>query len=121
MGRLGNLKPAISALAPRVGFAPGDAKAGDKARNQLAPWRAWYRTPRWQHLRMQVFIRDAFKCQRSGALCVGKYPAPNSPVANHIRPHNGDPALFWDINNIETVTKEVHDSTIQSEERSAHR
>jgi hypothetical protein len=38
-------------------------------------------------------------------------------VANHKIPHRGDPVLFWDINNIETVTKAVHDSLIQSEER----
>jgi 5-methylcytosine-specific restriction protein A len=120
MGKLSNLKPSLRNLSPRIGYAEGDAKAGDKARNNLAPWRAWYRTARWQHLRMQVFTRDAFKCQRTGILCVGKYPAPNSAVANHKRPHRGDPALFWDINNIETVSKEVHDGLIQAEERAQY-
>lgn len=117
MGKLKSLPPIVAALKPRLGFAPGDQKGQDQHRTMMAPWRAWYNTERWRKLRMQVFVRDHFVCQRSGAVCVGRYPAPNSPVANHKVPHRGDPALFWDPNNIETVTKEVHDSLIQSEER----
>lgn len=119
MGKLTNLRPTIGKLSPRLGFAEGDTKAADKSRNQLAPWRAWYKTARWLKLRQQVFVRDLYQCQRTGVMCIGKHPAPNSPVANHKRPHRGDPALFWDINNIETVSKAVHDSLIQSEERAA--
>ncbi len=119
MGRLTNLKPSVSRLAPRLGYAEGDIKAADKARNQLAAWRAWYKTKRWADLRLSTFVRDGFTCQRSGVLCAGKHPAPNSPVANHKRPHKGDAALFWDPDNIETVSKAVHDSLIQAEERAA--
>jgi len=104
-------------MAPRIGFASGDEKAGDKARDDAAPWRAWYRTKRWRDLRIAVFARDAFRCQRTGQLVMGKYPAPGSPVANHKRPHRGDPVLFWDMSNIETVAKSVHDSIIQAEEQ----
>lgn len=64
-----------------------------------------------------MFVRDGFLCQRSGVMCIGVEPEPNSPVANHRRPHRGDPALFWDIDNIETVSKAVHDREIQKEER----
>jgi len=87
----------------------------------MAPWRKWYNTARWERLRQQVFVRDGYVCQRSGVLCVGKHPAPNSPVANHKVPHKGDPKLFWDIDNLETVAKEVHDGLIQSEERALPR
>lgn len=66
-------------------------------------------------------MRDNYTCQRTGVLCVGKHPAPDSPVANHRVPHRGDPVLFWDPDNIETVSKEVHDSLIQAEERAAER
>jgi len=83
------------------------------------PWKAWYKTARWERLRQQVFLRDLYKCQRSGVLCLGKHPAPNSPVANHKRPHRGDPALFWDADNVETVSKAVHDSIIQAEEQAS--
>lgn len=117
MGRLKALPSALAPLKPHIGFAPGDAKAADKSRTVMAPWRNWYKTERWARLRHQVFLRDLYKCQRTGVLCVGKHPAPNSPVANHKVPHKGDEALFWDINNIETVSKEVHDGLIQSEER----
>jgi 5-methylcytosine-specific restriction endonuclease McrA len=83
--------------------------------------RSWYKSARWRQLRQQVFLRDLYKCQRSGVLAIGKHPEPNSPVANHKIPHHGDPDLFWDIDNIETVTKAIHDSLIQSQERNAHR
>lgn len=82
----------------------------------MSPWRRWYWSPQWRELRLRVFLRDGFKCQRTGVLCDGRHPAPNSPVANHKLPHRGDPTLFWDINNIETVSKAVHDSQIQAEE-----
>ena len=52
-------------------------------------------------------------CQRTGTLCIGTYPAPNSPVADHIKPHRGDAVLFWDPANIHTVTKKYHDSEKQ--------
>jgi 5-methylcytosine-specific restriction endonuclease McrA len=117
LGRLTNLKPRLSSLPPRIGYAPGDEKARDKQRTATQHWRAWYKTARWEKLRQQVLIRDLYTCQRTGVLCIGKSPAPNSPVVNHKRPHRGDPFLFWDIDNLETVTKAVHDGLIQSEER----
>jgi 5-methylcytosine-specific restriction enzyme A len=112
------LRSRLSAIAPRIGFVPGDARGADKARNDAAPWRAWYRTKRWADLRAEVFARDLYRCQRTGELAIGKHPAPNSPVANHKIPHRGDPKLFWDIDNIETVIKAVHDGEIQAEEQS---
>lgn len=84
------------------------------------PWRAWYKTARWQELKDRVHKRDRFICQRTGVLCLGKHPAPDSPVANHKVRHEGDPVLFWDETNVETVTKAVHDGLIQSEEKSGH-
>lgn len=80
-------------------------------------YRSWYKTSRWQRMAQSCYVRDNYTCQRTGILLSGKYPAPNSPVANHKVPHKGDPALFWDPENIETVAKVVHDSAIQSEER----
>ena len=117
MGRLKVVPSRLKVPAPRIGFASGDQRAGDRARNAAAPWRAWYRTERWADLRTAVFARDGFRCQRTGKLCMGEYPAPDSPVANHKKPHRGNPDLFWDINNIETVAKSVHDGAIQAEEQ----
>lgn len=119
MGRLTTLKPRLSTLPPRLGRVAGDEQARLRERDQKVEWRKWYKTERWEKLRRAVFLRDHYRCQRTGELCVGKHPAPNSPVANHKVRHKGDPDLFWDINNIETVSKAVHDSLIQSEERKA--
>ncbi|MCV0381769.1 HNH endonuclease [Nitratireductor sp.] len=119
MAKLTSLKPRIGVLASRIGYAPGDEKGRDRKRSKDQPWRAWYKTARWERLRQSVFVRDQFTCQRTGALCTGKGNHPATPVANHKVPHRGDPALFWDPDNLETVTKQVHDSIIQREERRA--
>lgn len=121
MAKLKNIRSTLQSVAPRLGYAEGDTKAADKKRNRLNAGRAWYQTQEWKRLRLQVFVRDRFKCQRSGVTVSGKYPAPDSPVANHKIPHRGDPELFWDINNLETVSKAVHDGLIQSEEQAQPR
>lgn len=90
-----------------------------RQRDATQPWRAWYKTARWQKLKLSVHVRDMYVCQRTGVICLGKYPAPNSPVANHKQPHRGDPELFWDPDNIETIAKSVHDSDVQREEQAS--
>lgn len=119
MAPLKALAPALGALKPRLGYAPGDEKARDRNRRDTQPWRAWYKTARWEKLRQAVFLRDGYTCRRTGELCIGKANEPNAPVANHKQPHRGDPVLFWSIDNVETVAKHVHDSMIQREERRA--
>jgi 5-methylcytosine-specific restriction endonuclease McrA len=88
-----------------------------KRQRGAQPWRNWYKLKRWSDLKLQVHIRDRFVCQRTGVLCTGREPEPNSPVANHKVPHRGDPTLFWDPDNIETVSKAYHDSVIQRHEQ----
>lgn len=99
----------------------GDEKARLKERDSNVSWRAWYGLERWKRLRKKVWLRDLYTCQKTGVLCIGTYPAPNSPVADHKIPHRGDPDLFWDENNLETVSKAYHDSQKQKEERSQGR
>jgi len=82
-------------------------------------WRQWYKTARWQKLKLRVHARDLYTCKATGVLCSGKHPAPNSPVADHIAEHNGDAQLFWDEDNIRTVSKEFHDSERQREQIAA--
>lgn len=84
-------------------------------------YRRLYNTKAWKRLRIQCFIRDGFRCRRTGNLLGGKHPAPDSPVANHIKPHRGDPALFFDLANLECIAKSVHDSLVQSEERTGRK
>ena len=94
---------------------------GDRRSSESAAYRAWYKTARWQRLAKACYVRDLYTCQRTGVLLTGKHPAPNSPVANHKVPHKGNPDLFWDMDNIETIAKSVHDGVVQSEERTGRK
>jgi 5-methylcytosine-specific restriction endonuclease McrA len=118
MSRLTNIKPGIRTVAPQLATIQRDVAERErfKARDQAMAWRAWYRTARWQALRQQTLIRDLYRCQKTGVLLSGKHPAPNSPVVDHIKPHSGDPALFWDEANLQAVSKEYHDSIKQAVE-----
>ncbi len=123
MGKLKALPPLLTSLSPR--FGPADRFQQEQARHQRRydeqPWRKWYGTADWSRLRNEVFQRDRWKCQQTGVLCVAKHPAPRSPVAHHKIPHKGNPILFWDIDNIETVSKEWHDGEGQALERGAEK
>lgn len=76
------------------------------------PWRAWYKTARWQELRLKVFGRDLYTCQMKGC---GRVTA--HPVCDHIKPHRGDERLFWDEANLQTLCPTCHDTIKQSEEQ----
>lgn len=88
-----------------------------RERDQSQPWRQWYKTAEWRKLRAKVLKRDLYTCQQTGILLIGKYPAANSPVVDHIKPHRGDPTLFWDENNLQAMSKGYHDRLKQSQER----
>ncbi|MHA6731763.1 HNH endonuclease [Devosia sp. A369] len=79
--------------------------------------RSWYKSKRWQELRIAVLTRDLFVCQKTGVILTGKANAPNSPVVHHRVAHKGDEQLFWDIGNLEAVSKAWHDSEGQREEK----
>lgn len=119
MGKLSGIKPRLGGLSSRFLATPRNQRERDKQRRQTQPWRAWYKTARWQKLRQEVLKRDKWTCQRTGQLCIGKSNEPNAAVVNHKTPHRGDETLFWDINNLEVVTKAVHDTLIQKEEQSS--
>lgn len=111
--------PAQLAHAPvsRIAAVPGDVKAHEATRRAYAPWRKWYNTQRWRDLRRMVLVRDGYKCRQTGALCTGRGNDAFAPVVDHIRPHRGDEALFWDPDNLQTVTKRWHDTVKQAQER----
>lgn len=117
MGRLKSLPPRLAPAAPRLGRLPGDETARLQERDQNVSWRKWYKTERWRRLRIEVLLRDSYTCQKTGVICAGKYPADDSPVVDHKRPHRGDEALFWDKGNLQTVSKKYHDSEKQKQER----
>lgn len=117
MGRLTTVKPRLAVSGSRLRQAASGEAERSRMRDRDAPWRAWYRTKRWLKLRKAVLLRDGWQCQATGAMLVGKYPADNSAVVDHKVPHRGDPALFWDIDNLQAVAKGWHDREKQSLER----
>jgi hypothetical protein len=57
------LKPTLGTIAPQLGYVSGDEKAQDQSRNQLAPWRAWYKTTRSATRRQTILLRDLYTLQ----------------------------------------------------------
>lgn len=119
MAPLKTIKQRVSTLQPALGRVSTDERERSRYRDETQPWRAWYKTARWQKLRRRILKRDLYTCQRTGELLTGKYPAPDGAVVDHIQPHRGDPALFWDEENLHAVSKAYHDSVKQREEQSA--
>jgi 5-methylcytosine-specific restriction endonuclease McrA len=118
MGKLSLLKPSIGTLANRLEPLPEERRRQyERTRRATTEWRAWYGTQRWKDLRQSILARDHYKCQITGVMLLGKYPAANSPVVDHKTPHRGDPDLFWDPNNLHAVSRDWHDTTKQAMER----
>ena len=106
-------------LPNRLGKAPSRMRAAADASGHVRrPAQGnWYKSARWKELRSKILKRDGWTCRKTGELLIGKYPAGNSPVVDHIRPHKWDPDLFWDEANLQAVSKEWHDSVKQSLEQ----
>ena len=80
-----------------------------------AQWKRWYNTARWRALRLKIFLRDLFTCQMPGC---GRLEGDTSLlVCDHIKPHRGNEALFWDEANLQTLCKPCHDKVKQREEQ----
>jgi len=83
-------------------------------RDRSQPWRAWYKTARWQRLRWQCLVRDLFTCRMCGWLGGNDT---SQLVADHVRPHRGRAADFWDLGNLQCLCKACHDGAKQRVER----
>lgn len=113
MGRLTRIKPQLSKAAPIVGRASDLPTESD--RTASAPWRKWYKTERWRRLRWSILVRDLFTCRTCGRL-EGKT---SQLVCDHIKPHRGIEALFWDEANLQCLCKPCHDAIKQAQEQSS--
>lgn len=115
MARVPALKPAVAKMVPRIASM---RETRDTAQSfNINEVRRWYKSQRWAALRLRVLERDLYQCQHTGVLLAGKAPAPNSAVVHHKMPHKGDERLFWDIENLEAVSKEWHDGEAQRAEK----
>lgn len=62
----------------------------DRRSEAAALYRRWYKTSRWQALRLDVLRRQPL-C----VMCAGDGRATPATVVDHVVPHRGDEALFW--------------------------
>jgi 5-methylcytosine-specific restriction enzyme A len=76
-------------------------------------WDRRHRTPRWSALRLSIFERDKFTCQRCGHV----EPITEFLVAGHVQRYDDDEILFWDTLNIETLCQGCASRRIRSSRR----
>jgi 5-methylcytosine-specific restriction enzyme A len=71
-----------------------------------------YDTPRWKKLRRMHLAKEPLcrMCQAEGVVRAGV-------VVDHIKPHRGDPKLFWDEKNFQTLCAFHHNSIKQRIEK----
>jgi len=69
--------------------------------------RRLYFTPRWRALRAAVLLADR--------ACVVCQAAP-STIADHLVPHRGDPALFWNRDNLQGLCATCHSRKTRRDE-----
>lgn len=67
----------------------------------------------WRYARRAHLVRNPYcvMCKQQGRLGAAN-------VVDHIIPHRGDVALFWDEDNWQSLCKTHHDSTKQAQEKS---
>lgn len=75
-------------------------------------WRRWYKLARWRALRAAQLMRNPL-C----AMCNASRRITAATVVDHKRKHKGDPALFWDPANLQSLCKLHHDGVKQSWEK----
>lgn len=83
----------------------------DAKRRYDKPWRALYKTARWQQVRQAQLTLHAL-CQR----CLLKGKTVRAEVVHHTTQHRGDPVLFFN-GPFESLCKPCHDSDAQQQER----
>lgn len=86
----------------------------DRRSPEAAAYRKLYKSQRWQTLRRLQLSKHPL-CTR----CLNGEPRRLTPatVVHHKREHKGDPALFFDPSNLESLCAPHHDRDAQSEER----
>lgn len=117
MPKLTALKPVLKPLSHRVSKlgAYENEQQRFRQRDESQAYRKWYKTARWQKLRMSVLIRDLFTCQMPSC---GRIVAGTSKlVCDHKTAHRGGEALFWDERNLQCLCKDCHDAIKQQEEQ----
>ena len=82
-------------------------------RRVSAAYHAWYNLPIWtDRLRPDQLLREPF-CRA----CAKEGVRTRATVVDHIKPHRGDPVLFWDQDNWQPLCKHHHDVKTRTEDQ----
>ena len=81
------------------------------------PHASFYASKAWRALRLVILARDEGKCRMCGCIVTGGRKHPRSTVIDHIQPHEGNPAMMWDEDNLWLVCKRDHDTHCQTYEK----
>ena len=69
-----------------------------------------YNSPRWQSMRAAQLTREPWCLD-----CLKQDNYIFATEVDHVIPHNGDPQLFFDANNLQSLCKQHHSSKTASE------
>lgn len=105
-------KPRITTIKPRIATASTTRvqtiSTGTWRDGKTTNERGY--TYRWQKARLQ-YLREhplCVMCQADGRINA-------ADVVDHIKPHRGDQAMFWDESNWQALCKSHHDAKTQTE------
>lgn len=93
------------------------ARKGRGARLTAGAALSLYDTARWKRIRRQVFTRDKGQCRMCGVILTSGRASDRAAVADHIEPHRGQVALFFDQSNVWAICKQCHDGPCKLIER----
>lgn len=96
----------------------GDRKQQQQAydkRRDMQPWRAWYRTARWQQRREAQLQAEPLcrYCRRKGIITA-------ATVADHVHRHRGQYEAFW-CGPLQSLCASCHSSEKRREENAEER
>jgi len=83
--------------------------------------KGWYKTRAWASIRAKRLQRDGWQCRMCKAMLGTGRKSDDGPVraavVDHVIPHKGDRALFFNTDNTQALCKECHDTRKQRAER----
>nr|WP_288358226.1 HNH endonuclease signature motif containing protein [uncultured Pseudomonas sp.] len=107
MSRLTTLKPRIGNQPARVAVMQPDSWRSDKQSSTQRGYGYKWQKAREHHLAANPLC---VYCQRQGLVTAAS-------VVDHITPHRGDMAMFWDPENWQSLCTSCHSSVKQREEQ----
>jgi len=93
----------------RMTYRPDKRSTAERAVGR--PWRKWYLTPAWRQIRARQLARQPW-CVR----CWAQGKQVRASVTDHVVPHRGDAAAFWDTGNLQSLCMSCHSADKQQRE-----